>query len=117
MSLIWCTLRTFLRFYDNPHGKDEMDQCLNNWKWGNPVICLTPFIRGVTKDRFIRGVTKYRFSPCSGEREGWSGSGFIRTDQEVVKHVSCGVGRQTVRQLDMRHNIRRESRGILVDLY
>ena len=29
-SLIWRTLRTFLCCYDNPHGKDEMEQRLYN---------------------------------------------------------------------------------------
>ena len=36
-SLIWRTLRTFLRCYDNPHGKDEMEQRLYNWKWSKTV--------------------------------------------------------------------------------
>jgi hypothetical protein len=31
-SLTWRDLRAFLRCYDNPHGKDEMEQCLDNWK-------------------------------------------------------------------------------------
>lgn len=31
--LTWRTLRVFLRCYDNPHVKDEMEQCLVNWKW------------------------------------------------------------------------------------
>ena len=35
--LTWRVLRAFLRCYDNPHGKDEMEQCLNNWKWGDTV--------------------------------------------------------------------------------
>ena len=34
-SLTWRTLRAFLRCYDNPHGKDEMEQRLTNWTWGN----------------------------------------------------------------------------------
>ena len=36
-SLTWRTLRAFLRCYDNPHGKDEMEQRLTNWTWGNTI--------------------------------------------------------------------------------
>ena len=36
-SLIWRTLRAFLRCYDNPHGKDEMEQRLDNWKWAKTI--------------------------------------------------------------------------------
>ena len=36
-SLTWRVLRAFLRCYDNPHGKDEMEQRLFNWKWGNTI--------------------------------------------------------------------------------
>ena len=36
-SLTWRTLRTFLRCYDNPHGKDEMKQRMSAWKWGKTV--------------------------------------------------------------------------------
>ena len=36
-SLIWRTLRAFLRCYDNPHGKDEMEQRLTDWTWGNTI--------------------------------------------------------------------------------
>ncbi len=36
-SLTWHTLRAFLRCYDNPHGKDEMEQRLDNWKWGKTI--------------------------------------------------------------------------------
>ena len=32
-SLTWRVLRAFLRCYDNPHGKDELEQRLDNWKW------------------------------------------------------------------------------------
>jgi hypothetical protein len=41
-SLIWRTLRTFLRCYDNPHGKDEMEQRLYNWKWSKTVSETMP---------------------------------------------------------------------------
>jgi hypothetical protein len=37
VSLTWRTLRAFLRYYDNPHGKDEMDQRLDNWKWAKTI--------------------------------------------------------------------------------
>ena len=36
-SLTWRVLRAFLRCYDNPHGKDEMEQRLFNWKWANTI--------------------------------------------------------------------------------
>ena len=36
-SLTWPTLRAFLRCYDNPHGKDEMEQRLENWKWAKTI--------------------------------------------------------------------------------
>ena len=36
-SLTWRTLRAFLRCYDNPHVKDEMEQRLANWKWGKTI--------------------------------------------------------------------------------
>jgi hypothetical protein len=36
-SLTWRVLRAFLRCYDNPHGKDEMEQCLVNWKWAKTI--------------------------------------------------------------------------------
>ena len=36
-SLTWRTLRAFLRCYDNPHEKDEMEQRLTNWTWGNTI--------------------------------------------------------------------------------
>ncbi len=44
-SLIWRTLRTFLRCCDNPHGKDEMEQRLYNWKWSKTVP-ETGYVRG-----------------------------------------------------------------------
>ncbi len=37
VSLIWRVLRAFLRCYDNPHGKDEMEQRLVNWKWAKTI--------------------------------------------------------------------------------
>jgi hypothetical protein len=36
-SLTWCALRAFLRCYDNPHGKDAMQQRLENWKWAKTI--------------------------------------------------------------------------------
>jgi hypothetical protein len=36
-SLTWRALRAFLRCYDNPHGKDEMEQRLENWKWAKTI--------------------------------------------------------------------------------
>jgi hypothetical protein len=36
-SLTWRVLRAFLRCYDNPHGKDEMEQRLVNWKWAKTI--------------------------------------------------------------------------------
>ncbi len=36
-SLTWRVLRAFLRCYDNPHVKDEMEQCLFDWKWVNTI--------------------------------------------------------------------------------
>jgi hypothetical protein len=36
-SLTWRVLRAFLRCYDNPHGKDEIDQWLVNWKWAQTI--------------------------------------------------------------------------------
>ncbi len=36
-SLTWRVLRAFLRCYDNPHGKDEMQQRLFSWKWANTI--------------------------------------------------------------------------------
>ena len=36
-SLLWRALRAFLRCYDNPHGKDEMEQRLDNWKWAKTI--------------------------------------------------------------------------------
>ncbi len=36
-SLIWHTLRTFLRCYENSHGKDEMEQRLYHCKWNKTV--------------------------------------------------------------------------------
>ena len=36
-SLTWRVLRAFLRCYDNPHGKDELDQRLDNWKWAKTI--------------------------------------------------------------------------------
>jgi hypothetical protein len=37
VSLTWSTLRDFLRCYDNPHDKDEMEQRLDNWKWAKTI--------------------------------------------------------------------------------
>jgi hypothetical protein len=36
-SLTWRALRAFLRCYDNPHDKDEMEQRLENWKWAQTI--------------------------------------------------------------------------------
>jgi hypothetical protein len=36
-SLTWRVLRAFLRCYDNPHGKEELDQRLDNWKWAKTI--------------------------------------------------------------------------------
>jgi hypothetical protein len=36
-TLTWRALRVFLRCYDNPHGKDEMEQRLENRKWAKTI--------------------------------------------------------------------------------